>query len=214
MLENIALIACRQTTIQGCALMEGNSSGLLGRIGGMLLHPRRTLVDAMARPGRTADGMLIVAVTLGFFAVPLQTARALSLMTVGIMAGISQLVRVSASVVLLELVAVMILSSVVHYFRKKRPGAPSREGLLAAFHLTLVPFLTLMLIGAVLERTGLEPALGTLGRILPNHPWRAAVGAGAGWVAIKAAVAYFAPAMWIGWLMFSLFGRTEETNPQ
>ena len=76
----------------------------------------------------------------------------------------------------------MLLSGVVPFVLKERPGAPSPGGRLAGFLLTLVPFLTLMLIGAVLERTGLEPALGTLGRILPNHPWRAAVGVGAGWV--------------------------------
>ena len=100
-------------------------------------------------------------------------------------------------------------------------GSTGRTDLLgpdAAAALTLVPFLVLMLVGALLERLGLDAPGTTVGRLvglLPQVPWRGLLHGPTpgGYVALKLLVAYAPTTILLAWLTVRLLWRRNDLKP-
>ncbi len=197
--------------------MSAAPTGLLGRLGGMVLHPRRTLEATLAAPGSTATGVFVVGCLVGLSALPFSTGRAVAMVQISVMVSLSGLLGVLARTVLWELVAITLLAWALTRATAKRPNPPDPEGINAAAALTLVPFFLLMLLGALLERLGVG-AGGALGRaiaVLPQVPWRGLLHGPTpgGYVALKLVVAYAPTTILLAWLTIRLLGRRNDLKP-
>lgn len=204
-------VTTRTTTPLPDASTVGAAEGWLGRLGGVLVHPRRTLAATLARPGRTSDLVFLLGVLTGLLVMPVRTAKAVAMVKISFLAALQSVVTVLGTAVLWEIVFVVVYATVLQWIVRRRPGAPTSEGVLAAASLALVPLFALALLGAVLDQTGLAGHLGPLGELLPNRPWRA-YGRSGGTLLLRLAVTYTWTLVLLGWLTLRLLGR--KTGPE
>lgn len=182
----------------------------LGRIGGAILHPRRTLEATLSNPGRTADAVFVLGVLAGLLATPVRTAKAVAMTKISFLTALQGLVGVLGTTVLWEILAIIVVAPVLHWLASRRGHAPSSEAVLAAAALTLVPFFALVLVGALLDQLGLDQ--GRLLNLLPNRPWRLYARGAGGDLALRLLVAYGWTGMMLSWLAVRLLRRKETSK--
>ncbi|MFO0726819.1 MAG: YIP1 family protein [Myxococcota bacterium] len=158
--------------------------GFLGRIGGVILAPRRTLYAILSEGGGNFGELLFLMLLVTITVSPNQAGEAFLIMRRWPLDGLMQLFSLVATRMAGQVIAAVVAAALLLGIAKLRQGTPSFgfDRALDACLYALIPFLLLSSLGAALSELGLEawfmphrvtqgPPLILAARVLAGYGW-------------------------------------------